>query len=266
MQVKELEIAGFKSFVERVKLNFKPGITALVGPNGCGKSNIMDAIRWIMGEHNARHLRGSKMEDLIFNGSETRKSTGLAEVSMVLSNANGNGNGNGNGHEHTASVLGGVTEIMLTRRLHRSGESEYFINKVPCRLKDIVEVFLDSGVGTKSYSIMEQGKVDFILSLKPDERRILIEEAAGISKYRTRKKEALSKMESTKNNLARIKDILNEIQIQMRGLDLQVKRLKRHRNIREEIRQIELQLAARRLRCAQTGTGGASEQPCYAAG
>jgi chromosome segregation protein len=243
MQVKELEIAGFKSFVERVKLNFKPGITALVGPNGCGKSNIMDAIRWIMGEHNARQLRGSKMEDLIFNGSETRKSTGLAEVSMVLSNANGNGNG----HDHTASVLGGVTEIMLTRRLHRSGESEYFINKVPCRLKDIVEVFLDSGVGTKSYSIMEQGKVDFILSLKPDERRVLIEEAAGISKYRTRKKEALSKMESTKNNLARIKDILNEIQIQMRGLDLQVKRLKRHRNIREEIRQIDLQLAARRL-------------------
>ena len=246
MQVKELEIAGFKSFVEPVKLNFKPGITALVGPNGCGKSNIMDAIRWIMGEHNARHLRGSKMEDLIFNGSETRKSTGLAEVSMVLSNASSNGNGNV--HEHTASVFGDVTEIMLTRRLHRSGESEYFINKVPCRLKDIIEVFLDSGVGTKSYSIMEQGKVDYILSLKPDERRILIEEAAGISKYRTRKKEALSKMESTKNNLARIKDILNEIQIQMRGLDLQVKRLKRHRNIREDIRQIELQLNARRLR------------------
>ena len=246
MQVKELEIAGFKSFVERVKLNFKPGITALVGPNGCGKSNIIDAIRWIMGEHNVRHLRGAKMEDLIFNGSETRKSTGLAEVSMVLSNSNGNGNGNGH-DDYTSAALGGFTEVMLTRRLHRSGESEYFINKVPCRLKDIVEVFLDSGVGTKSYSIMEQGKVDFILSLKPDERRILIEEAAGISKYRIRKKEALSKMESTKNNLARIKDILNEIQIQMRGLDLQVKRLKRHRNIREEIRQIDLELAARRL-------------------
>ena len=169
MQVKELEIAGFKSFVERVKLNFKPGITALVGPNGCGKSNIIDAIRWIMGEHNVRHLRGAKMEDLIFNGSETRKSTGLAEVSMVLSTANGNGNG----HNHESAALGGFAEIMLTRRLHRSGESEYFINKVPCRLKDIVGVFLDSGVGAKSYSIMEQGKVDFILSLKPDERRIL---------------------------------------------------------------------------------------------
>jgi len=245
MQVKELEITGFKSFVERVKLNFKPGITALVGPNGCGKSNIIDAIRWIMGEHNARQLRGTKMEDLIFNGSETRKSTALAEVSMVL--ANSNGNGNGNGQDLPVSALGGVSEIMLTRRLHRSGESEYFINKVPCRLKDIVEVFLDSGVGNKSYSIMEQGKVDFILSLKPDERRVLIEEAAGISKYRTRKKEALSKMESTKSNLARIKDILNEIQIQMRSLDLQVKRLKRHRNITQEMRQIELQLAALRL-------------------
>ncbi|MEI6125937.1 MAG: AAA family ATPase, partial [Pseudomonadota bacterium] len=234
MQVKELELAGFKSFVDKVRLNFKPGITALIGPNGCGKSNIVDAIRWIMGEHNARHLRGTKMEDLIFNGSETRKPTGMAEVSLVLKNGNGNGSGNGNGNG--GSSLGHATEIMVTRRLFRSGDSEYFINKVPCRLKDVVELFLDSGVGTKSYSIMEQGKVDFILSLKPDERRILIEEAAGISKYRVRKKEALSKLELTKNNLARLKDILNEIQSQMHGLDLQVKRLKRHRNIKGEIR------------------------------
>jgi len=240
MRIKEIELSGFKSFVEKIRLNIKPGITALVGPNGCGKSNIIDAMRWIMGEHNARHLRGSKMEDLIFNGSETRKPLGMAEVSLVMSNGNGNGNGNGSS--------GLLHEIMVTRRLFRSGESEYLINKIPCRLKDIVELFLDSGVGTKSYSIMEQGKVDFILSLKPDERRILIEEAAGISKYRSRKKEALSKMSSTKNNLLRLKDVLNELHIQMRGLELQVKRLKRHRKIREEIKEIDLLLASSRMR------------------
>ncbi len=252
MQIKELEVAGFKSFVDRVKLSFKPGITALVGPNGCGKSNVIDAMRWIMGEHNARQLRGTKMEDLIFNGSETRKPTGMAEVSMILSNGNGNGNGK--------SLLNSASEIMLTRRLFRSGESEYLINKVPCRLKDIVEIFLDSGVGTKSYSIMEQGKVDFILSLKPDERRILIEEAAGISKYRVRKKEALSKMESTKNNLLRLKDVLNELQLQMRGLSLQVKRLKRHENIKEEIKKIDLMMASSRMQALADSKSGYQSQ------
>ncbi len=247
MLIKNLELTGFKSFVDRVNLNFKPGITALVGPNGCGKSNIIDAMRWIMGEHNARHLRGTKMEDLIFNGSESRKPTGMAEVSLVLFNAtNGNGGNGGNGGD-TAVTLGEATELMITRRLFRSGESEYFINKVPCRQKDIVELFLDSGVGTKSYSIMEQGKVDYILSLKPEERRILIEEAAGISKYRFRKKEALSKMESTKNNLSRLKDVLYEIQVQMRTLELQVKRLKRYRKIKDEMRHIDLLLSSSRL-------------------
>ncbi len=240
MQVKELEIAGFKSFVDPVRLSFQAGITALVGPNGCGKSNVIDALRWIMGEHNARNLRGTKMEDLIFNGSDTRKATGMAEVSLILQNTNGNGNGNG-------STLGTSSEMQITRRLYRSGESEYFINKIPCRLKDIVELFLDSGIGSKSYSIMEQGKVDYILSLKPNDRRILIEEAAGIAKYRTRKKEAVSKMQSTKTNLSRLKDILHELQIQMKGLDLQVKRLKRYRVIKDEIKTIDLNLCAHRL-------------------
>ena len=240
MQIKALEVAGFKSFVDRVKLNFKPGITALVGPNGCGKSNIIDAIRWIMGEHNARHLRGAKMDDLIFNGSASRKPIGMAEVSMILANSNGNGNG--------GSVTISPTETMITRRIFRSGDSEYLINKVPCRLKDIIEVFLDSGVGTKSYSIMEQGKVDFILSLKPDERRILIEEAAGISKFRVRKKEALSKMDSTRNNLQRLNDVLNELQVQMHGLGIQVKRLKRHKNIKEEMKNIDLVMASSRIK------------------
>ena len=233
MKVKELEIVGFKSFVDKVKLAFKPGITALVGPNGCGKSNVIDAFRWIMGEQNARNLRGKIMEDLIFNGSESRKPLGMAEVSMVLSNENGH-----------AADDDQVRELMVTRRLYRSGESEYFINKIPCRLKDIVELFLDAGVGLKSYSIMEQGRVDHILSLKPPERRVLIEEVAGIAKYRARKKEALSKMESTRQNLLRIHDILNEIQNQLSVLEKQVKRLNRYRKIKEEIKEIDLLLAA----------------------
>ena len=235
MQVKALEIAGFKTFVDRVKLSFQPGITALVGPNGCGKSNIIDAFRWIMGEQNARNLRGKLMEDLIFNGSESRKPLGMAEVSLIMSNENG----------HSAEVH--VQEIMVTRRLYRSGESEYLINRIPCRLKDIVELFLDAGVGLKSYSIMEQGRVDHILSLKPPERRVLIEEVAGIAKYRARKKEAVSKMESTKQNLLRIRDILNEIQNQLTVLEKQVKRLHRYRKIKGEIKQIDLLLTASKL-------------------
>ncbi len=236
MHVKELEIVGFKTFVDKVKLVFKPGITALVGPNGCGKSNVIDAFRWIMGEQNARNLRGKIMEDLIFNGSESRKPMSMAEVSMVLSNENGNHNPEEN-----------VREIMVTRRLYRSGESEYFINKIPCRLKDIIEFFLDAGVGLKSYSIMEQGRVDHILSLKPSERRVLIEEVAGIAKYRARKKEALSKIESTKQNLLRIRDILNEIQNQLTILEKQVKRLNRYRKIKHEIKEIELFIASHKL-------------------
>jgi chromosome segregation protein len=235
MKVKALEISGFKTFVDRVQLSFKPGITALVGPNGCGKSNIIDAFRWIMGEQNARNLRGKFMEDLIFNGSESRKPLGMAEVSLVMSNENGHST-----NDH-------IQEIMVTRRLYRSGESEYFINKIPCRLKDIVELFLDAGVGLKSYSIMEQGRVDHILSLKPPERRVLIEEVAGIAKYRARKKEAASKMESTKQNLLRIRDILNEIQTQLAILEKQVKRLHRYRKIKDEIKRIDLLLAARKL-------------------
>lgn len=236
MHVKELEIVGFKTFVDKVKLVFKPGITALVGPNGCGKSNVIDAFRWIMGEQNARNLRGKIMEDLIFNGSESRKPMSMAEVSMVLSNENG--------HRNSEDQ---VREIMVTRRLYRSGESEYFINKIPCRLKDIIELFLDAGVGLKSYSIMEQGRVDHILSLKPPERRVLIEEVAGIAKYRARKKEALTKIESTKQNLLRIRDILNEIKNQLAILEKQVKRLSRYRKIKEEIKETELYIAAHKL-------------------
>ncbi len=237
MIIKEIELSGFKTFVDRVKLNFKPGITAFVGPNGTGKSNIIDALRWIMGEHNVRNLRGSRLEDLIFSGSERRKPIGMAEVSIVLTNSNGNGNGSSSSHP---------TELMVTRRIFRSGDSEYLINKRPCRLKDVIELFLDFGVSTKSYSVIEQGKIDYILGLKPDERRVIVEEAANISKYRGRKKEALSKLQSTKNNLLRVQDILVEMQSRMHTLELQVKRLKRYNKLSDEIKNIDILIASGR--------------------
>ena len=186
MKIKELDIIGFKSFIERTTLAFEPGITAIVGPNGCGKSNIVDAIRWVMGEQSPRHLRGKDMEDVIFGGSEGRKPLGMAEVSILFSNEDGN----------APEEYREYGEIMVTRRLFRSGESEYLINKVPCRLKDITDLFMGTGIGTRAYSIVEQGQIGLILNSKPHERRFLIEEAAGITKYKSRKKEALAKMES----------------------------------------------------------------------
>ncbi|MGH7767816.1 MAG: AAA family ATPase, partial [Candidatus Binatia bacterium] len=185
MRLKSLEMVGFKSFAQRTAIQFPPGITAVVGPNGCGKSNIVDALRWVMGEQSARHLRGHLMEDVIFNGSENFSPTGMAQVSLMLDNEDG----------RAPAEYAGFSEIMITRRLFRSGESEYEINKVPCRLKDIIELFLGTGVGSKAYSIVEQGRVDEMVNAKPEERRMLIEEAAGTSKYRGRKLIAERKLE-----------------------------------------------------------------------
>jgi len=218
MNIKSIEITGFKSFVEKVCLNFIPGITALVGPNGCGKSNIVDAFRWVMGEQSAKQLRGKTMEDIIFNGSETLKPLGSAEVSITFSNENGK----------APFQYSQYSEIMVTRRLFRSGESDFFINKTPCRLKDITELFLDTGVGPKAYSIIEQGKVEQVINSKPQERRLLIDEAAGISKYKSRKKEALSKIESTKDNLLRVDDIIVEVKRQLNSIKRQASKLKRY--------------------------------------
>lgn len=230
MNIKSIEILGFKSFVDKVSLNFLPGITVLVGPNGCGKSNIVDAFRWAMGEQSAKQLRGRLMEDVIFNGSETRKPLGMAEVSITFSNERGDAP-----YEYSQ-----YSEIMVTRRLFRSGESEYYINKIPCRLKDITELFLDTGVGTKSYSIIEQGKVEQLINSKPLERRTLIDEIAGISKYKSRKREALVKIESTKGNLLRVDDIIVEVKRQLNSLKRQANKLKRYQKIKEEIKEIEL--------------------------
>src|SRR6266481_664481 len=230
MRLKRLEMLGFKSFVEKTVIDLNPGITAIVGPNGCGKSNIVDALRWAMGEQSARHLRGHQMEDVVFNGSESLPPTGMAEVSLIFDNEDG----------RAPVEYNNFTEIMVTRRLFRSGESEYAINKVPCRLKDVIELFLGTGVGSKAYSIVEQGRVDELVNSKPEERRALIEEAAGTSKYKSRKLVAERKLERTQQNLLRVADIVREIERQIRTMELQAKKAERYRTLKAQLKEKDL--------------------------
>jgi len=233
MRLKRLEMTGFKSFAQRTVVEFNPGITAVVGPNGCGKSNIVDALRWAMGEQSPRHLRGQQMEDVIFNGSDSLPPTGMAEVSIIFDNEDG----------RSLTEYSTFSEIMVTRRLFRSGESEYAINKVNSRLKDVVELFLGTGVGSKAYSIVEQGKVDELVNSKPEERRGLIEEAAGTSKYKSRKVLAEKKLERTQQNLLRVADIVREIERQIRSMELQAKKAERYRALRAELKEKDLAFA-----------------------
>lgn len=230
MRLKRLEMIGFKSFAQKTLVELNPGITAVVGPNGCGKSNIVDALRWAMGEQSARHLRGHQMEDVVFSGSDSLPPTGMAEVSIIFDNDDGRG----------PAEYANFSEIMVTRRLFRSGESEYAINKVTCRLKDVVDLFLGTGVGSKAYSIVEQGKVDELVNSKPEDRRSLIEEAAGTSKYKSRKSIAEKKLERTQQNLLRVSDIVREIERQIRTMELQAKKAERYRALRAELKEKEL--------------------------
>ena len=234
MKIKKIEIQGFKSFADRITMTFPPGINAVVGPNGCGKSNLVDAIRWVMGEQSAKHLRGRLMEDIIFNGSETRKPVGMAEVCLTFDNSDG----------IAPAQYASYSEISVSRRLFRSGESDYFINQGSCRLKDITELLMDTGVGTKAYSIVEQGKIGNIITMKPEERRVLIEEAAGITKYKSRKNAALKKIEATENNLQRVRDVTREVKRQINSLERQAKKAEKYKTLKEEIKEIELSLAA----------------------
>ena len=234
MRLKRLEMVGFKSFAEKTAVEFNPGVTAVVGPNGCGKSNIVDALRWAMGEQSARHLRGHQMEDVVFAGSETLPPTGMAEVSITFDNEDG----------RSPAEYSNLSEIMVTRRLFRSGESEYAINKTICRLKDVIELFLGSGVGSKAYSIVEQGKVDELVNSKPEERRGLIEEAAGTSMYKSRKLVAEKKLERTQQNLLRVSDIVREIERQIRTMELQAKKAERYRALRAELREKDFAFTA----------------------
>ena len=227
MQLKKLEAYGFKSFADKIEVDFDRGITAIVGPNGSGKSNISDAIKWVLGEQNVRNIRGVKAEDIIFAGSESRRAMGVAEVSLYFDNNDG-----------TLPV--DFREVVVTRRLFRTGESEFYINKSRCRLKDIVNLFADSGIGHDSMGIISQNKMDEILNARPEEKRLFFEEAAGISKYRSRKKEAMRKLEDTENNLQRVHDILGEIENQLEPLAEGAARAKRYQELQEE--QADLQL------------------------
>ena len=229
MYLKRLELQGFKSFADKTILEFKPGITAVIGPNGSGKSNISDSIRWVLGEQSMKSLRGAKAEDIIFAGTQNRKSLGFAEAQIVIDNSDG-------------KLPIEYNEVTVTRKLYRSGETGYFINKVPCRLKDILELFMDTGIGKDGYSIIGQGKIDEILSNKSEDRRHIFEEAAGIVKYRTRKAESEKKLEQTKLNLLRINDILSEIEGQLDPLKLQSEKAKRFLSLREELKSIEVGL------------------------
>src|SRR5712692_10410863 len=306
MRLERLEINGFKSFSDRSELAFDKGVTAIVGPNGCGKSNVADAITWVMGEQSAKSLRGDKMEDVIFSGSDARKPTAAAEVRLRFSGVlktvsgpafpgeNGNGhNGNGNGHGPYADVASGsprtvasgfsrteteeliqsiAREVEVTRRLYRSGESEYLIDGQICRLRDVHDLLMDTGLGAKAYAIIEQGKIGLILSTRPTDRRQLIEEAAGITKYKARRRAAELKLEAARQNLLRIDDIVFEVDKQRGALKRQAAKARRYQKLRDELRRWEKVLFARRYRqladtieAARARLGAARERESLAA-
>jgi chromosome segregation protein len=231
---KRLEIQGFKSFVDYSSLDFEPGVTAIVGPNGCGKSNVVDSLRWVLGEQSAKALRGSRMEDVIFNGTDQRKAVGMAEVSLTINN-----------DDHLLPTE--HNEITVTRRTFRSGESEYLINKAPCRLRDIHDLFMDTGIGTNAYSILEQGKIDLIVSSRAADRRFVFEEAAGISKYKSRKEESLRKLEATDQNFLRVNDIAVEVKRQIGSLERQVQKARRYQELKQELTTLEVSQGRREL-------------------
>src|SRR5256712_1042757 len=297
MHLERIEIHGFKSFSDRSELAFDKGVTAIVGPNGCGKSNVADAITWVMGEQSAKSLRGERMEDDIFNGSDARKPTAAAEVRLrfsgVLKHLTGpafctdsgsdghgrgqscaNGNGRGNGHEPSSMITAArgssrtspdaeypaphddaeeiiqtvAREVEVTRRLYRSGESEYLIDGQVCRLRDVHDLLMDTGLGAKAYAIIEQGKIGMILSTRPTDRRQLIEEAAGVTKYKARRRAAELKLDAARQNLTRIDDIVFEVEKQRGTLKRQAAKARRYQKLRDELRRWEKVLFARKYR------------------
>src|SRR5437764_682847 len=227
--LKRLQLAGFKSFADRVDFDFPAGITAIVGPNGSGKSNLVDAVRWVLGEQSARSLRGGEMSDVIFNGSASRRSLGMAEVTLTFDNAR-------------RSLASDAEEIQVSRRVYRSGEGEYLINQQLCRLKDIKDLLLGSGAGTDAYCIIEQGRVDVLLQASTKERRTIFEEAAGISRFKAKKTETLRKLERVDLNLLRLKDILDEVDKQLRSVRLQASKAQRYQEHSSRLKELRVGL------------------------
>src|SRR5947207_2887473 len=234
MHLQSLELVGFKSFADKTTFNFHEGITAIVGPNGCGKSNVLDAVRWALGEQSAKSLRGEEMADVIFNGADTRKPVGFAEVSLTFTDC--------------AEELGiEWHDVRVTRRVYRDGNSEYLLNKTPCRLRDIQSLFADTGIARAAYSMMEQGKIDMILSSRPEDRRTVFEEAAGITKYKTQKREALRKLEATEANLLRIGDIIKEGKRQIGSLQRQAGKARRYQTLLADLRTLDTHHSRKQL-------------------
>src|SRR5246127_5329942 len=234
MHLQSLELLGFKSFADKTTFNFHEGVTAIVGPNGCGKSNVLDAVRWALGEQSAKSLRGQEMADVIFNGAEARKAVGFAEVSLTFTDC--------------AEELGiEWHDVRVTRRVYRDGNSEYLLNKTPCRLRDIQSLFADTGIARAAYSMMEQGKIDMILSSRPEDRRAVFEEAAGITKYKAQKREALRKLEATEANLLRIGDVIKEVKRQIGSLQRQAGKARRYQALHADLRVLESHYSRKQL-------------------
>lgn len=235
MYLQALEIVGFKSFANKTRLVFEPGITAIVGPNGCGKSNVSDAIRWVLGEQRPTALRGSAMTDVIFNGTDSRKPLGMTEVSVTFADCE--------------KQLGTeYNEVTITRRVFRSGEGQYFINRTPCRLRDIQRLFMDTGVGTSSYSVMAQGQIDAVLSSRPEDRRAIFEEASGITRFRADRKEAMRKLDQTDANLMRLGDVIRELHRQIGSLQRQAGKARRYKELQADLRKYDLYVTIERIK------------------
>ncbi|MFH1395677.1 MAG: chromosome segregation protein SMC [Candidatus Omnitrophota bacterium] len=235
MHFKSLEIVGFKSFLNKTKLKFEPGVTAVVGPNGCGKSNVVDAIKWVLGEQSAKSMRSSAMLDVIFNGTENQEPVNVAEVALTLSNTD-------------RMLAVDYDEVTISRRLYRSGESEYLLNKTPVRLTDVRNLLMGTGIGTSSYSIVEQGRMDMILSSKPEERRYIFEEASGITRYKSKKREALLKLERTQENLVRINDIIREVERQINSIERKARKAERYKVRYEELKELDVKFAYKKYK------------------
>src|SRR5215470_3517440 len=226
MRLESIVLTGFKSFAERTVVKILPGITGIVGPNGCGKSNISEAVRWALGEQSAKSLRGQRMEDLIFHGSSSRKAVGLAEVELSFSN--------------DGALTVPWSEVAVSRRLYRTGESEYRLNKNACRLREVIDLFAGTGASPRAYSVMDQDKLNHVLTAKPHERRVFVEEAAGIARYKQQRNETEGKLDAARQNLVRVRDVMDEVRRQLNSLERQARKAQQYKTLQNEKRELGL--------------------------